>query len=665
MRLMKSKFFDERSVALVNSAFYMVKPPQVVSTKPVKVLSPVEAYLKHLLLDRLEATEASISFVSKQLLRLPWSEPSQKCGALVCKYMLKACRKGRYKAIGAVAGIASKLKRFIPEAPARLIDGALEELRLSLEHPNFRDQQRIITYAKLLGEMYRTKLVNSDLVLSQLYNFINSGHEIPKGLREASSHHPAEAALKANVSRTIYEDEEMEEAEEDPTKSVDDELAPVPVTAFSKFDPRVPCAQDSPNGVLRIKLVCTLLESCGDLVRPQNLTALDKFLAAFQRYLFTKSSLPAEVEFSILDTFDSLDSQWKKAMKKTTAKSSEAETNPRQTFTRYHSWKDAHLVTAANEEADAAAEERYKARLKKLAGLIEGDEATDALDDGSAPVDDIEELISDGSEESASDTDSDDETSVTEPDDEFVGEEISEAESSDGGSEVSDDASDEEEEDFLEDDEELDEAAAQDAYMRQLEAEAFERELRKVTMEALEKGKVASRAATGGKVADNMVSGSHFIKKQPSDSSKDSAIAPVVTLGGQSGISFNLLKRGNKGKVEAKQLVVPADTNLAKVATKHDDEAARERDLVKAAVLRYEAESAEHQHTGGNLYLAQPQLQVIRNRPLSMEDIDRNFGSSSAERPQPTSRPTSANRGNTRGGGRGRGRLGGGRTLFH
>ena len=138
----------------------------------------------------------------------------------------------------------------------------------------------------------------------------------------------------------------------------------------------------------------------------------------------------------------------------------------------------------------------------------------------------------------------------------------------------------------------------------------------------------------------------------------------LVTVGKQS-VSFQLLKKGNKGRVEAKELIVPSDTNLAKRATKHDDEAAREHDILKARVLQYEAESAENEMTGGNVYLEQTKLQVIRNRPLSMEDIDRNFGSTNGDtvvrRTAGESRARNPGRGGRGGRGGGRGR--GGRTL--
>lgn len=206
-------------------------------------------------------------------------------------------------------------------------------------------------------------------------------------------------------------------------------------------------------------------------------------------------------------------------------------------------------------------------------------------------------------------------------------------------------------------------------------AEAFEAELRRLTMDALEKGKATSRV---GKVSDTMPTGSQFIKKKQAEMPEENV--PTVALGGKEGISFSLLKKGNKGKLESKQFFVPKDTNLAAVATKQDDEAARERDMIKAKVLQYEAESAES--TGGNVYLEQEKLTVIRNRPLSMDEIDKNFGTSGGNLQNPPGRRTpggaqtvggragtyvdgARGRGPVtgRGGGRGRGRASSGRGL--
>jgi regulator of nonsense transcripts 2 len=627
----------------------MVKPPASGPRKQAKVYPPLEAYLRHLLMVRLEPTPSSVSFVTKQLIRFPWNDPSRQCGLLVCKYMLKTCRKGRYKSIQAIANVAASLRRQKPEVFTRLVDAVLEELQWSLEHPDFRDQQRMIAYTRLLGELHCASLAPAQLIFHELYHFINFGHQIPEALRAASEKSSKEEGSEqaglpsfnstGKVSQTIHEDEELDEADIQPAKETPVAPKPVAVSKHSKFDPRVPSALDPPNSVIRIKLVCTLLEVVTkSLVTRNNIPKMEVFLAAFQRYLFTKPLLPAEIEFSLLDVFDSIDSRWKKAQQdgainvKKDADVAAADKDQSQGFTRYTKWLDAHNATVAAEEADAVLEARMQAMLESTAGesqvdsemLSVDDMATEDPDDEDSDQESIDDPLSTSAkdsyvdEEMESDMDSDEEEKLHES-------EESEEEESEGSNES------EEEEDDMSQEEEFDE----EAYMLQLEEEAFERELRRVTMEALEKGKNAVR----GQVADTMPSGSQFIKKKTGDVAQETPGSLAVALGGKEGVTFQLLKKGNRGKMEVKQLIVPVDTNLAKQANKQDDEAARERDLIKARVLQYEAESAESEYAGGNVYLEQEKLQVIRNRPLSMEEIDKNFGTSGGNRRSDKSKP--------------------------
>lgn len=308
--------------------------------------------------------------------------------------------------------------------------------------------------------------------------------------------------------------------------------------------------------------------------------------------------------------FDVIDSKWREVLKDQKKKNiGDAESS--QGFHRYRTWLEAHNATIANEEAEAAMDRRAHMRVEALAGnsaVAAEVAASDLLNED----DELEEDDDYDSDAMSVDTkDSEDDTISIEEKSNIEDLSRDHEESSDDDDE-SDDDSDES------DDEDSEEEFDEDAYMRQLEDEAFEAELRRLTMDALEKGKSTSR---GGKVSDNMVSGSQFIKKKQPDT--ETSPMSSFALGGMEGISFNLLKKGNKGKMEAKQFLVPKDTNLAAVATKQDDEAARERDMIKARVLQYEAESAISE---GNVYLEQEKLQVIRNRPLSMEEIDKNFG---------------------------------------
>lgn len=592
-----------------------------------KEYPPLEAYLRYLLLVKLEPSDAVISSVTKQLVRLPWNDPLANCGALLCRLLLKTCRRGRYKSIEAVAAVAARLRtqRSAGETTIRLIDAVLDELNWALDNPSFRDQQRTITYVRLLGELYRTNQVIGQIIIEQLYNFINVGHEIPDALREASKKYEAEDATNTpeislpvynsagGATHTIQEDEEVEESEIETKLEQDEPPKPVPISPHSKFDPRVTSVKDPPNSSYRITLVCTLLEIVAkNLVTRTMLPKLRGFLAAFQRYLFTKTALPTDVEFGLLDTFDIVDSHWRRVTKNSGRGGGNQSTDQSQDsgFPRYPSWVDAHNATIAVEEAEAQIESQRRIRLEALATNSKVIPEMKEIDDEDDEDDDYATL-------SLKSNDSTAEIGLIAEDDDM--ERSWGSDDEDGReSEESDDDSDEDEED---EEVEFDE----EAYMQQMEEEAFERELRRLTMDALEKGKSASRKLVG----ETMISGSHGIKKKSVEhSSALEATAPNqgVTLEGDVGISFQVLKRGNKGKVEAKELLVPIGTNLAKIATRQDDAAARERDVIKQRVLCYEEKSAESELTGGNVYLEQEKLQRNRNKTLSMADIDKNFG---------------------------------------
>ena len=477
-----------------------------------------------------------------------------------------------------------------------------------------------------------------------LYEFINVGHEIPDSLREASKKLAAEAAAAAaesnsatklpvynsasGVSQAIQEDEEMEESELE-TKEEDTAPAPVAVSQYSKYDPRVPSSRDPANSSYRITLVCTLLEVVAkSLVSKNNLPRLSGFLAAFQRYLFTKTMLPTDVEFALLDTFDIIDSQWKRMTKggggnltRATTGDATRGTTADAGFPRYAMWLEAHNATVAVEESEAVFEAQKRARLEALSDeskslsdihddhlSMNDDEMASLMDEGDD--EDVSTVRSGGSEDGGGDFE-ENEIEATAEDDEgrsWVSEEEDEEVSGEDDSEGEFDENEEDEFD-------------EEAYMQQLELEAFERELRRITMDALEKGKSASRKQVG----DTMISGSQIVKKKP-ELGESSLLAGSMALGGGAGISFQVLRKGNKGKVEARELVVPVDTNLAMVATKQDDAKARERDEIKQRVLTYELQSAEAEGTGGNVYLEQDKLQRNRNKALSMDTIDKNFG---------------------------------------
>lgn len=74
-----------------------------------------------------------------------------------------------------------------------------------------------------------------------------------------------------------------------------------------KPDPEVPSPVDPPGDFFRARLVCTLLDTCGQFFDTGTLrTKLDVFLVYFQRYLLAKGPRTHDAEFMVQDSFEQL-----------------------------------------------------------------------------------------------------------------------------------------------------------------------------------------------------------------------------------------------------------------------------------------------------------------------------------------------------------------------
>ncbi|RVW60855.1 Regulator of nonsense transcripts UPF2 [Vitis vinifera] len=117
----------------------------------------------------------------------------------------------------------------------------LEEIRLGLELNDYGMQQRRIAHMRFLGELYNYEHVDSSVIFDTLYLILAFGHET---------------------------------AEQD--------------------------VLDPPEDCFRIRMVITLLETCGHYFdRGSSKRKLDRFLIHFQRYILSKGALPLDIEFDL------------------------------------------------------------------------------------------------------------------------------------------------------------------------------------------------------------------------------------------------------------------------------------------------------------------------------------------------------------------------------
>ncbi|KAF7803922.1 Regulator of nonsense transcripts UPF2 [Senna tora] len=187
--------------------------------------------------------KSTIEHVLRQLRKLPWNE----CESYLLKCFMKV-HKGKYGQIHLIASLAAGLSRYHDEFAVAIVDEVLEEIRLGLELNDYGMQQRRIAHMRFLGELYNYEHVDSSVIFETLYLVLVYGHGTP---------------------------------EQD--------------------------VLDPPEDCFRIRMVITLLETCGHYFdRGSSKRKLDRFLIHFQRYILSKGALPLDIEFDLQDLFADL-----------------------------------------------------------------------------------------------------------------------------------------------------------------------------------------------------------------------------------------------------------------------------------------------------------------------------------------------------------------------
>eukprot|EP00029_Vermamoeba_vermiformis_P002932 TRINITY_DN1329_c0_g1_i5.p1 TRINITY_DN1329_c0_g1~~TRINITY_DN1329_c0_g1_i5.p1 ORF type:complete len:1191 (+),score=394.25 TRINITY_DN1329_c0_g1_i5:17-3589(+) len=192
-----------------------------------------------------DLNKGSVKMVLKKLKKLSWAEDEE----YILKKMYKIY-KGKFSNIHLIASLVSSLSKHHPIFSIKFVDMLLEDIREGLEENDFNSHQRLVMNVKLLGELYNYRLVENQIIFDTLYTFIAFGHAT---------------------------EEEMNEI-------------------------------DPPDETFRIRLVCTLLETCGQYFsKGATKDKLDRFLVYFQRYALSKGdNVSQALWFTIDDRFDEL-----------------------------------------------------------------------------------------------------------------------------------------------------------------------------------------------------------------------------------------------------------------------------------------------------------------------------------------------------------------------
>ncbi|KAI5926712.1 armadillo-type protein [Camillea tinctor] len=237
---------------LIENAIYYVDPPERASIQQ-KERTPTELFIRKLIY--VDLTKRNYTKILKQIRRLHWEEPE----ASILAKVFSRPAKVKYGSIHILAILLSAIYRYHPGFAVMVIDNVVEAVTFGLEQNDFKFNQRRIAEVKYLAELYNYRMLEHPVIFDIMYKIMTFGHG----------------------------------------------GAPIP----GRLNPF-----DMPDDYFRIRLVATMLETCGMFFnRGAAGKKLDYFLSFFQYYIATKNPLPMDIEFIVQDIFSLTRPQWKLA----------------------------------------------------------------------------------------------------------------------------------------------------------------------------------------------------------------------------------------------------------------------------------------------------------------------------------------------------------------
>ncbi|PYH48795.1 nonsense-mediated mRNA decay 2 protein [Aspergillus saccharolyticus JOP 1030-1] len=244
---------QQERMVIENAVYYVDPPPRPAIQQ--KERTPMEIYIRRLVY--MDMHKRNYTKILKSLRKLHWEE-GEVVGIL--EKVFSKPVKLKYGNIHLLAILVSALYRYHQEFVIGIVDNVLEHITLGLELNDFKFNQKRVAEVKYLGELYNYKMIDSPVIFDTLYRIVTFGHE-------------GGTPMAGRINQL-----------------------------------------DQPDDFFRIRLVCTLLDTCGHCFdRGSAKKKLDFFLSFFQYYIYTKDPLPMDIEFLVQDTYSMTRPQWKLA----------------------------------------------------------------------------------------------------------------------------------------------------------------------------------------------------------------------------------------------------------------------------------------------------------------------------------------------------------------
>jgi regulator of nonsense transcripts 2 len=240
---------DKRSFNSLMNCVMICKPAESSIKKKVKVRPIEEEYLRFLIFQMLNKDSArKISIIIR---RFDWATHEN----LIFKVIYKFLSKANENQIKSASILLSLLKPYRQSLIINILNIFLEELRICLDRNDFYDNQHKILICMLISHFYHQKLFNSDIIFYVLYMILTYNPEWNLGRRELISEN----------------------------------------------------SLDDVNDTIRIQMVVTILDICGNLLNMgTKKERLIEFMHFLQLYVLSKLFLPLDVENRIINCMENL-----------------------------------------------------------------------------------------------------------------------------------------------------------------------------------------------------------------------------------------------------------------------------------------------------------------------------------------------------------------------
>jgi len=217
-------------VTMIENAYYFVNPTD--SPAIMKKQRPIlHEFIRHLLYNELKDAPEKENMILTLLKQMEWENLTEKTYLIKC---LTEAWNVTYPMISDLACLVAAFVDYDDSIGTRVVDGVMEDIRVGLETNLVKFNQRRIAMIKYFGELYNYRLIESNDVFKVLYSLVSFG--------------------------VVYDPD-----------------------FYSSFDP--------PQNLFRLRLICVLLDTCGEFFnRGPGKLKLDCFILYFQYYFWLKKS---------------------------------------------------------------------------------------------------------------------------------------------------------------------------------------------------------------------------------------------------------------------------------------------------------------------------------------------------------------------------------------